>query len=38
MRPFVQEVVTEHTPESLVEALGGGPGVVLLRTSAGGAV
>jgi len=34
MRPLIQKGPTAHTPESLVEHLGAGPGVVLLRTSA----
>jgi para-aminobenzoate synthetase component 1 len=34
MRPLIQEIVTAHTPESLVDQLGAGPGVVLLRTAA----
>ena len=33
MKPFVQEVQTSHTPESLVEQLRGEPGVVLLRSA-----
>jgi para-aminobenzoate synthetase component 1 len=33
MRPIVQECSTAHTPESLVEALRGQPGVVLLRSA-----
>src|SRR5438876_6111905 len=33
MRPVIQEVQTAHTPESLVEQLGGEPGVVLLRSA-----
>jgi para-aminobenzoate synthetase component 1 len=33
MRPLIQKGRTTHTPESLVEHLGAGPGVVLLRTS-----
>src|SRR3954463_15346302 len=33
MRPFIQEIETAHTPESLVEHLRVEPGVVLLRTS-----
>ena len=32
MRPIVQEVVTQHTPESLVETHGSAAGVVLLRS------
>src|SRR5690242_19858276 len=32
MRPLIQEIVTAHTPESLVEQLRGEPGVVLLRS------
>jgi len=34
MRPLIQKGPTAHTPESLVEHLGAGPGVVVLRTSA----
>ncbi|HEY2082569.1 MAG TPA: aminodeoxychorismate synthase component I [Verrucomicrobiae bacterium] len=33
MHPLIQEIQTEHTPESLVESLRGEPGVLLLRTS-----
>jgi para-aminobenzoate synthetase component 1 len=33
MRPLIQEITTAHTPESLVEALNGVAGIVLLRTS-----
>jgi para-aminobenzoate synthetase component 1 len=33
MRPLIQEVVTPHSPESLVEQLHGEPGVVLLRSA-----
>ncbi len=33
-RPWIQEVDTTHTPESLIEMLGSEPGMVLLRTSA----
>ena len=33
MRPFIQEIQTAHTPDSLVEDLRGETGVVLLRTS-----
>jgi para-aminobenzoate synthetase component 1 len=33
MRPLIQEVTTDHTPESVVECLRDEPGVVLLRTS-----
>ena len=33
MRPLIQEIPTAHTPESLVENLRGGPGIVLLRSS-----
>src|ERR1044071_8942115 len=33
MRPLIQEVTTSHTPDSLVEQLGGEPGVVLLRSA-----
>lgn len=32
MRPLVQEVSTQHTPESLVEVIGAEPGLVLLRS------
>jgi para-aminobenzoate synthetase component I len=32
MRPIIQEVGTHHSPESLVAALQGEPGVVLLRS------
>ena len=32
MRPIIQEIVCQHTPESLVEQLRGEPGVVLLRS------
>src|SRR6185503_17817770 len=32
MRPLVQEVSTQHTPESLVEMIGSEPGLMLLRT------
>src|SRR5579862_7263481 len=32
MRPLIQEISTQHTPESLVEQLRGEPGVVLLRS------
>lgn len=32
MRPIVQEIGASHTPETLVEALRGEPGVVLLRS------
>jgi para-aminobenzoate synthetase component 1 len=32
MRPLLQEVHTAHSPESLVEALAGVPGVVVLRS------
>src|SRR6266542_1838736 len=32
MRPLLQEMETAHTPESLVESLGGPAGVVLLRS------
>lgn len=32
MRPLVQEVWTQHTPESLVEVMGSAPGLVLLRS------
>lgn len=34
MRPFLTELETAHTPESLVECLHEAPGVALLRTSA----
>ncbi|MBI3882476.1 MAG: aminodeoxychorismate synthase component I [Verrucomicrobia bacterium] len=33
MRPLIQETQTTHTPESLVESLGGEPGVMLLRSA-----
>ncbi|MDB6112439.1 MAG: trpE 2 [Pedosphaera sp.] len=33
MRPLLQEITTQHTPESLVERLSGEPGVVLLRSA-----
>lgn len=33
MRPFIEEIQTAHTPESLVESLDGEQGIVLLRTS-----
>src|SRR5215472_11212445 len=33
MRPLLQEVTTEHMPESLVDRLRGEPGIVLLRSS-----
>ena len=33
MRPLIQEIATQHTPESLVEQLQGEPGVVLLRSA-----
>jgi len=33
MRPLSQEIQTAHTPESLVESLGGAAGVVLLRSA-----
>ena len=33
MRPLIQEIPTAHTPESLVETLGGAAGVVLLRSA-----
>src|SRR5579872_3128152 len=32
MRPLVQEISTQHTPESLVERLRGELGIVLLRS------
>src|SRR5215831_9292258 len=32
MDPCLQQVLTEHTPESLVDALAGQPGIVLLRS------
>ncbi|HTV76511.1 MAG TPA: aminodeoxychorismate synthase component I, partial [Candidatus Baltobacteraceae bacterium] len=32
MRPFIQEIETSHTPESLAENLHGETGIVLLRT------
>src|SRR5258706_1591003 len=33
MRPFIQEIATPHTPESLVAQLQGEPGLVLLRSA-----
>jgi para-aminobenzoate synthetase component 1 len=33
MRPLLQEITTEHTPESLVDRLRGEPGIVLLRSN-----
>ncbi len=33
MRPLIQEISTQHTPESLVEQLHGEPGVILLRSA-----
>ncbi|MDB6065085.1 MAG: para-aminobenzoate synthase, subunit [Pedosphaera sp.] len=33
MRPIIQEIATQHTPESLVEQLQGEAGVVLLRSA-----
>ncbi len=33
MRPLIEEIATQHTPESLVEELHGEPGVVLLRSA-----
>ncbi len=33
MRPLIHEIPTTHTPESLVETLGGAAGVVLLRSA-----
>ncbi len=33
VRPLVQEVATQHTPESLVELIGSEPGLVLLRSA-----
>jgi para-aminobenzoate synthetase component 1 len=33
MRPLIQEIQTAHTPESLIESLGGAPSVVLLRSA-----
>jgi para-aminobenzoate synthetase component 1 len=33
MRPLIQEISTSHTPEPLVEQLGGETGVVLLRSA-----
>src|SRR5256884_1685150 len=33
MRPLIHEIVSSHSPESLVEQLPGGPGVVLLRSA-----
>ncbi len=32
MRPLIQEILTAHTPESLVEQLHGEPGIILLRS------
>ena len=34
MRPLLEEIVTAHTPESLVETLRGAAGIILLRTNA----
>jgi para-aminobenzoate synthetase component 1 len=34
MRPILQSISTAHTPESLVQSLGAGPGVVMLRSGA----
>src|SRR5438270_12435631 len=33
MRPLIHEIVSSHSPESLVEQLQGEPGVVLLRSA-----
>jgi para-aminobenzoate synthetase component 1 len=33
MRPLIQEIITTHTPESLVEQLAGERGIVLLRSA-----
>ena len=33
MRPLIQEIQTAHTPESLVEQMGGESGIILLRSS-----
>jgi para-aminobenzoate synthetase component 1 len=33
MRPLIQEIITQHTPESLVERLQGRRGIVLLRSA-----
>src|SRR6266478_3899474 len=33
MRPLIHEIITAHSPESLVEQLHGGAGLVLLRSS-----
>jgi para-aminobenzoate synthetase component 1 len=33
MRPIIEEIFTEYSPEKLVELLGGEPGVVLLRSA-----
>src|SRR5437879_13479335 len=33
MRPLIEEIITMHTPESLVERLDGEPSVVLLRSA-----
>src|SRR5882724_11323332 len=33
MRPLIQEIATQHTPESLAEELHGEPGLVLLRSA-----
>jgi para-aminobenzoate synthetase component I len=33
MRPPIQKIATEHTPESLVEQLRGEPGIILLRSN-----
>jgi para-aminobenzoate synthetase component I len=38
MHPLIQEIPTAHTPESLVEALPGRPGTVLLRSSSAGSL
>src|SRR5688572_21043722 len=32
MRPVIEEISTQHTPESLAEALDGEPGLVVLRS------
>src|SRR6058998_168181 len=33
MRPLIEETVSPHSPETLVEQLNGEPGVVLLRSA-----
>ena len=33
MRPLLQEVVSAHSPETLVESIRGEPGIVLLRSA-----